>query len=66
MVHDSFLRGGVHDGDCVTARVALLAEHWGGRDVSVSGQVAFVDDEYRVVGVADGYLQHLRLSQDAA
>ena len=25
-----------------------------------------VDDEYRVVGVADGYLQHLRLGQDAA
>jgi integrase/recombinase XerD len=25
-----------------------------------------VDDEYRVVSVADGYLQHLRLGQDAA
>ena len=25
-----------------------------------------VDDEYRVVGAADGYLQHLRLGQDAA
>lgn len=25
-----------------------------------------VDDEYRVVGVADGYLQHLRFGQDAA
>lgn len=25
-----------------------------------------VDDEFRVVGVADGYLQHLRFGQDAA
>jgi len=25
-----------------------------------------VDDEYRVVGVADGYLQHLRFGRDAA
>jgi hypothetical protein len=25
-----------------------------------------VDDGYRVVGIADGYLQHLRLGQDAA
>lgn len=42
MVRDDFSRGGVHDGDCVTGRVAWLAEHWGDGDAGVSGQAAFV------------------------
>src|SRR5215471_16060784 len=73
MVRDRLSGGGVHGGVCVTGRVVSLAVVGGtgmrAFPVRLPSSVRYwtvVDDGYRVVGAADGYLQHLRFGQDAA